>query len=203
MFKSVTYCRYCQYGHYPCILTMMCRHPASGYVQGINDLVTPFLMVFLQVQKYSFIQQFWLKPPFSLSPRTLWKKMLQEWASSSLTLRLVWGKTLRLIRFGAWPRYDIYMCQSTSYGGIIIYEMKWQVLYPTALPRYWMVYKTITLLHNQEFKQRSGVAFSILSGYNALHCSIRQLEELQKRVDLTLHTHIVNRDVQYLQFSFR
>ena len=24
-----------------------CRHPASGYVQGINDLVTPFLAVFL------------------------------------------------------------------------------------------------------------------------------------------------------------
>lgn len=24
------------------------RHPASGYVQGINDLVTPFFMVFLQ-----------------------------------------------------------------------------------------------------------------------------------------------------------
>ena len=23
------------------------RHPASGYVQGINDLVTPFLAVFL------------------------------------------------------------------------------------------------------------------------------------------------------------
>ena len=33
----------------PCIWTVMCRHPASGYVQGINDLVTPFLMVFLQV----------------------------------------------------------------------------------------------------------------------------------------------------------
>ena len=25
----------------------LCRHPASGYVQGINDLVTPFLTVFL------------------------------------------------------------------------------------------------------------------------------------------------------------
>ena len=25
----------------------VCRHPASGYVQGINDLVTPFLAVFL------------------------------------------------------------------------------------------------------------------------------------------------------------
>jgi hypothetical protein len=23
------------------------RHPASGYVQGMNDLVTPFLAVFL------------------------------------------------------------------------------------------------------------------------------------------------------------
>jgi len=23
------------------------RHPASGYVQGINDIVTPFLIVFL------------------------------------------------------------------------------------------------------------------------------------------------------------
>lgn len=26
------------------------RHPASGYVQGINDLVTPFFIVFLQEQ---------------------------------------------------------------------------------------------------------------------------------------------------------
>ncbi|MCH88365.1 TBC1 domain family member 22B-like, partial [Trifolium medium] len=25
------------------------RHPASGYVQGINDLVTPFFVVFLSV----------------------------------------------------------------------------------------------------------------------------------------------------------
>lgn len=24
------------------------RHPASGYVQGMNDLVTPFYVVFLQ-----------------------------------------------------------------------------------------------------------------------------------------------------------
>jgi hypothetical protein len=23
------------------------RHPASGYVQGINDVVTPFVMVFI------------------------------------------------------------------------------------------------------------------------------------------------------------
>jgi hypothetical protein len=37
------------YRHYatnPCH-TPRRRHPASGYVQGINDLVTPFLAVFL------------------------------------------------------------------------------------------------------------------------------------------------------------
>lgn len=37
------------YEHYvrqPCH-TPQRRHPASGYVQGINDLVTPFLAVFL------------------------------------------------------------------------------------------------------------------------------------------------------------
>lgn len=32
--------------HVPC-LTVCCRHPASGYVQGMNDLATPFVAVFL------------------------------------------------------------------------------------------------------------------------------------------------------------
>ena len=64
-------------GFHPCIWTVMCRHPASGYVQGINDLVTPFLMVFLQVitiftyllnvEKYSLMHlSLW---------RTLWRWM--------------------------------------------------------------------------------------------------------------------------------
>lgn len=38
--------------HLSCNLSKLCfraiRHPASGYVQGINDLVTPFLIVFLE-----------------------------------------------------------------------------------------------------------------------------------------------------------
>ena len=29
------------------MFTWALRHPASGYVQGINDLVTPFFVVFL------------------------------------------------------------------------------------------------------------------------------------------------------------
>jgi hypothetical protein len=32
------------------LLLFHLRHPASGYVQGMNDLVTPFLAVFLSEQ---------------------------------------------------------------------------------------------------------------------------------------------------------
>lgn len=37
------------YAHFSLLfcVTRAIRHPASGYVQGINDLVTPFLVVFL------------------------------------------------------------------------------------------------------------------------------------------------------------
>jgi hypothetical protein len=38
------------------------RHPASGYVQGINDLITPFFVVFLaeylETGKYVIITQY-------------------------------------------------------------------------------------------------------------------------------------------------
>ena len=33
--------------HPPWLAASCCRHPASGYVQGINDLVTPFMAVFM------------------------------------------------------------------------------------------------------------------------------------------------------------
>lgn len=35
------------YHFHNCFQTRAIRHPASGYVQGINDLATPFLVVFL------------------------------------------------------------------------------------------------------------------------------------------------------------
>lgn len=36
------------------LYTWAIRHPASGYVQGINDLLTPFLVVFLSVYVGAF-----------------------------------------------------------------------------------------------------------------------------------------------------
>ena len=38
--------RYCTF-IYRLLYVWHMRHPASGYVQGINDVVTPFIVVFL------------------------------------------------------------------------------------------------------------------------------------------------------------
>lgn len=41
----------CSKGNFYCLYRILyvwhIRHPSSGYVQGLNDIVTPFLIVFL------------------------------------------------------------------------------------------------------------------------------------------------------------
>jgi hypothetical protein len=38
------------------------RHPASGYVQGINDLATPFFVVFLSEYTEGLLLRFAITP---------------------------------------------------------------------------------------------------------------------------------------------
>jgi len=111
------------------------RHPASGYVQGINDLVTPFLMVFLQ----DFV------PDKDVTRDQIEFEELDQGVRDNIEA-------------------DSFWCMSKVLDGI-------QDNYTFAQP--------------------------------GIQMKIRQLEELLKRVDLNLHTHIVNHEVQYLQFSFR
>lgn len=110
------------------------RHPASGYVQGINDLVTPFLMVFLQ----DFVDTDVTRSNFEFE--TLDEKVRKEIEA------------------------DSFWCMTKVLDGI-------QDNYTFAQP--------------------------------GIQIKIRQLEELLKRVDGDLHNHIVQNEVQYLQFSFR
>ena len=110
------------------------RHPASGYVQGINDLVTPFLMVFLQ----DYVETDVTRVHFQFD------------ALEDQTRRDI--------------EADAFWCMTKVLEGI-------QDNYTFAQP--------------------------------GIQVKIRQLEELLKRVDLDLHNHIVEHDVQYLQFSFR
>lgn len=110
------------------------RHPASGYVQGINDLVTPFLMVFLQ----DFVDTDVTRANFQFE--SLEEKVRKEIEA------------------------DSFWCMTKVLDGI-------QDNYTFAQP--------------------------------GIQIKIKQLEELLKRVDGDLHHHIVQNEVQYLQFSFR
>lgn len=110
------------------------RHPASGYVQGINDLVTPFYVAFLQ----EII-------PDNVPFETFYvDKLTQE-------------------------QRDIIEADS-----------------------FWCLSKFL-----------DGIQDNYVFAQLGIQQKVNQLKELIKRVDITLHRHLVHHNVDYLQFSFR
>lgn len=110
------------------------RHPASGYVQGINDLVTPFFVVFLQ-EVISDDQPFEF---FSIDNLSQQQRDVIE--------------------------ADSFWCLSKFLDGI-----------------------------------QDNYVFAQLG----IQRKVNQLKELIQRVDNTLHRHLTQHNVDYLQFSFR
>nr|XP_023029239.1 TBC1 domain family member 22B [Leptinotarsa decemlineata] len=110
------------------------RHPASGYVQGINDLVTPFYVVFLQ----EFIKN---EEPFE-------KFNIDDLAQEQQ----------RIIEADS----------------------------------FWCLSKFLDSIQDNYVFAQIGIQKKVL-----------QLEELIKRVDESLHKHLKQHNVSYLQFSFR
>uniref|UniRef100_A0AAZ3PM34 Rab-GAP TBC domain-containing protein n=1 Tax=Oncorhynchus tshawytscha TaxID=74940 RepID=A0AAZ3PM34_ONCTS len=108
------------------------RHPASGYVQGINDLVTPFFVVYV----FEYI-----------------KEEVENFDVSSLQ-----EETLRNIEA------DSFWCMSKLLDGI-------QDNYTFAQP--------------------------------GIQRKVKALEELVSRIDETVHVHMQQYEVEYLQFAFR
>ncbi|KAL8597499.1 hypothetical protein ACOMHN_047726 [Nucella lapillus] len=110
------------------------RHPASGYVQGINDLVTPFFVVFLS-----------------------------EFIENDIEV-----ENCDLLELGAETRAvieaDSFWCTSRLLDGI-------QDNYTFAQP--------------------------------GIQMKVNALRELIKRIDSSLHNHLEQHTVEYLQFSFR
>ncbi|XP_018322262.1 TBC1 domain family member 22B isoform X2 [Agrilus planipennis] len=110
------------------------RHPASGYVQGINDLVTPFFVVFLQ----EFIPN---NEPFeTFSLNTLHQDKL-----------------------------DIIEADS-----------------------FWCLSKFLDAIQDNYVFAQLGI-----------QQKVNQLKELIQRVDNNLHCHLMQHNIDYLQFSFR
>ncbi|XP_064794306.1 TBC1 domain family member 22A isoform X3 [Oncorhynchus masou masou] len=108
------------------------RHPASGYVQGINDLVTPFFVVYV----FEYI-----------------KEEVENFDVSSLQ-----EAALRNIEA------DSFWCMSKLLDGI-------QDNYTFAQP--------------------------------GIQRKVKALEELVSRIDETVHVHMQQYEVEYLQFAFR
>ncbi|XP_056646448.1 TBC1 domain family member 22B [Diorhabda sublineata] len=110
------------------------RHPASGYVQGINDLVTPFYIVFLQ----EFLKE---DEPFE----------------------------------------KCFVDQLTEEQRRIV-----------EADSFWCLSKFMDSIQDNYVFAQIGIQKKVL-----------QLEELIKRVDESLHKHLKEHNVSYLQFSFR
>ncbi|CAH0562522.1 unnamed protein product [Brassicogethes aeneus] len=110
------------------------RHPASGYVQGINDLVTPFYVVFLQ-----------------------------EYLSDN-------------------QPFETFQVDALDKGKLNIIEAD----------SFWCLTKFLDSIQDNYVFAQIGIQKKVL-----------QLEELIKRVDETLHRHLKQHNVSYLQFSFR
>ncbi|XP_056280429.1 TBC1 domain family member 22A isoform X2 [Pseudoliparis swirei] len=108
------------------------RHPASGYVQGINDLVTPFFVVYV----FEYIEE-----------------EVENFDVSSLQ-----EETLRNIEA------DSFWCMSKLLDGI-------QDNYTFAQP--------------------------------GIQRKVKALEELVSRIDESMHIHMQQYEVEYLQFAFR
>ncbi|XP_031438954.1 TBC1 domain family member 22A isoform X4 [Clupea harengus] len=108
------------------------RHPASGYVQGINDLVTPFFVVYV----FEYIEE-----------------EVENFDVSSLQ-----EEALRNIEA------DSFWCMSKLLDGI-------QDNYTFAQP--------------------------------GIQRKVKALEELVSRIDDTVHIHLRQYEVEYLQFAFR
>ncbi|GLD63150.1 TBC1 domain family member 22A isoform X1, partial [Lates japonicus] len=108
------------------------RHPASGYVQGINDLVTPFFVVYV----FEYIEE-----------------EVENFDVSSLQ-----EEALRNIEA------DSFWCMSKLLDGI-------QDNYTFAQP--------------------------------GIQRKVKALEELVSRIDESVHRHMQQYEVEYLQFAFR
>jgi hypothetical protein len=108
------------------------RHPASGYVQGINDLATPFFEVFLEMY-------------ISTDPE----------------------------------KYDVALLPSS-------------VLEAIEADTFWCLSKLL-----------DGIQDNYIFAQPGIQRQVRRMSELVARINPTLHRHLEEQSVEYMQFAFR
>lgn len=138
------------------------RHPASGYVQGMNDLITPLILVFL-------------------AERLLLGHGSTATAAASPT------------RVGAASRSSsTAMASEASVLALDASKVPTAVLFEMEADVYWCLTKLLDNIQDHYTFSQPG-----------LQRMIFRLQALVERHDPTLHRHLEEEGLQYVQFAFR
>jgi hypothetical protein len=173
------------------------KHPATGYVQGINDLITPFLSVFLR------------EHAAQISLLQLQQQQQQQQQASSCANGITYGTTgssssnnssSGASSSGSSSNLNSNGISSSSYGsssnlwekvdpGLIDKEETWLMI---EADTYWCFTKFADPLAEHYTFAQPGIQKMVF-----------KLEELTRRLDSKLYNHLISAQVQFLQFGFR
>ncbi|KAM9205722.1 TBC1 domain family member 22A isoform 1-T1 [Mergus octosetaceus] len=153
------------------------RHPASGYVQGINDLVTPFFVVF--VCEYIGLpgRKYWK----TSHHRALWNMR------SFLSLRDEKNVFAIFVHTGTYL-----LSEEEEVENFDVSSLPEEVLQNIEADSYWCMSKLL-----------DGIQDNYTFAQPGIQKKVKMLEELVSRIDEQVHVHLDQHEVKYLQFAFR
>ncbi|KAK3518076.1 hypothetical protein QTP70_033298 [Hemibagrus guttatus] len=153
------------------------RHPASGYVQGINDLVTPFFVVYI----FEYIAtEDCHNAPVRHEP-SMWF-IHEGFRSMLLALDKKEGKSHAAQDLSAEEEVENFDVSS----------LQEEVLRNIEADSFWCMSKLL-----------DGIQDNYTFAQPGIQRKVKALEELVSRIDETVHRHMQHYEVEYLQFAFR
>ncbi|XP_064453618.1 TBC1 domain family member 22B isoform X2 [Mirounga angustirostris] len=156
------------------------RHPASGYVQGINDLVTPFFVVFLS----EYVDR-------GLLPRTGWSSCghSRKWRCPPVLLARPWRVGWRSL----WVRLSVVVgVGEEDVENFDVTNLSQDMLRSIEADSFWCMSKLL-----------DGIQDNYTFAQPGIQKKVKALEELVSRIDEQVHNHFRRYEVEYLQFAFR
>lgn len=169
------------------------RHPASGYVQGMNDLITPFILVFL-AERLVHPSSSSLPPSASLSPPATHRghhdRSLPSPTQVSPSLPSPSPPSSR----ASTPRTG--RSASGMAAGeaqsLDVAKVPRQVLEEVEADVYWCMCKLLDNIQDHYTFSQPGLQRMMI-----------RLQALVERHDPPLHRHLESEGLQYVQFAFR
>lgn len=158
------------------------RHPASGYVQGINDLCTPFYQIFLG-------HYLWQVQRAKISSASDVKRKEEEQNNSHLLVPGLFGDPLDSFEKDLLQLNDILQLD------VMLFDpgrLSARVCNAIEADTYWCLSRLLENITDNYIHQQPGI--------------IRQVNELNTliaKIDVELLAHFQSEGIEFMQFSFR